>query len=164
MDTALRNPEAAELVRRLDLQPHPEGGWYKETHRSPTVVRTTEHAQQAAFTSILYLLEHPAVSRLHRLDAEELWNWHGGGTLDVHVLSDGQQRRTHRLGPAPSEAFQIVVPAGCWFGAEVATPGAFCLVGCVVAPGFEFRAFEIADRARLLAEYPHEARLIERLS
>jgi predicted cupin superfamily sugar epimerase len=164
MDTAPRNPQAAALVRRLGLKPHPEGGWYKETHRSPTLVQTVEHGRRAAFTSILYLLEHPAVSRLHRLDAEELWSWHDGAALDVHVFSQGKRRQTHRLGGAPSEAFQIVVPAGCWFGAEVVSPGAFCLVGCVVAPGFEFRTFEIADRARLLTEYPQEIEIVERLT
>lgn len=152
------------MVRRLALLPHPEGGWYLETHRSSTSIHTRIHGQRAAFTSILYLLEHPSVSRLHRIDAEELWNWHAGTALGVHVFSPGGRRETHRLGPGPAEAFQCVVPAGCWFGAEVEAPGAWSLVGCVVAPGFEFHTLQMADRQQLLAEYPDERSIIERLT
>jgi hypothetical protein len=162
-----RNPEVAELVRRLSLTPHPEGGWYRELHRSSQLVHSAKHGERAAFTSILFLLEAPQVSRFHRIDAEELWNWHAGSPLDVHVLAQegpGRQRTTHRLGPAADECFQAVVPAGAWFAAELASPGSFCLVGCVVAPGFEFRRFEMADRKDLLANYPLEAEMVLRLT
>jgi predicted cupin superfamily sugar epimerase len=117
-------------VRRLLLIPHPEGGWYRELHRSSQLVHSAEHGERAAFTSILFLLEAPQVSRFHRIDAEELWNWHAGSPLDVHVLAQegtGKRRTTHRLGPAADECFQAVVPAGSWFAAEVAAPESFCL-------------------------------------
>jgi predicted cupin superfamily sugar epimerase len=164
MSNVLKNPEADALVRRLALLPHPEGGWYRETHRSPVSIHSEKHGLRAAFTSILYLLEHPAVSRLHRIDAEELWNWHAGTALSVHVLAPDGKRKTHRLGPGPSEVFQSVVPAGCWFGAEVEAPGAWSLVGCVVAPGFEFRTLQMAERQQLLTEFPGERSIIERLT
>jgi predicted cupin superfamily sugar epimerase len=162
-----RIPEVAELVSRLSLTPHPEGGWYRETHRSAQLVHSSEHGERAAFTSILFLLEAPQVSRFHRIDAEELWNWHAGSPLDVQVLAQSTepgQRTTHRLGPSAEECFQAVVPAGSWFAAEVASPGSWSLVGCVVAPGFEFRRFEMADREALLANYPREAETVLRLT
>jgi predicted cupin superfamily sugar epimerase len=161
MIPTLRNPEADELVRRLSLQPHPEGGYFRELHRSAQTVRSNQHGERAAFTSILFLLEAPQVSRLHRLDAEELWSWHAGSPLDVHIL-DSLERR--RVGPAADHCFQTVVPAGSWFGAEVASPDGFSLVGCVVAPGFEFRKFELAERQTLLREFPSQADVIVRLT
>jgi predicted cupin superfamily sugar epimerase len=164
MSNVLKDPQAEAMARRLGMQAHPEGGWYRETHRSSTILHSETHGQRAAFTSILYLLEHPAVSRLHRLDAEELWNWHAGAALNVYVLWPDGQCVTHRLGPAPTQSFQVVVPAGCWFGAEVEGPGVWSLVGCVVAPGFEFRAFELADRAALLRAYPDARSIVERLT
>jgi predicted cupin superfamily sugar epimerase len=159
-----RNPEAAAVVRELELAPHPEGGWYKETYRSAQTVQSPKHGERAAFTSILFLLEAPDVSRLHRLDAEELWNWHAGSPLDVHVLTNERGRESRRLGASPGQTFQTVIPADCWFGAEVPAPGQWSLVGCVVAPGFEFRTFELADRAKLLAELPLESEVILRLT
>lgn len=162
-----RTPEVAEFVRRLSLTPHPEGGWYRETHRSAQLVHSPEHGERAAFTSILFLLEAPQVSRFHRIDAEELWNWHAGSPLHVQVLAQGEiggLRTTNRLGPSADECFQAVVSAGSWFAAEVASPESWSLVGCVVAPGFEFRRFEMADRKELLAKYPFEAKTILRLT
>jgi predicted cupin superfamily sugar epimerase len=158
------NPEVAALGQRLSLVPHPEGGWYAETHRSAQVVRTSAHGERAGFTSILYLLEAGQVSRFHRLDAEELWNWHAGASLDIHVLTEGLAPMVRHLGPSAGESFQLVVPAGSWFGAEPVTPGTFCLVGCVVAPGFEFRTFEIAERQALLHRYAAASDAILRLT
>lgn len=163
MPPELRNPDAAALARRLSLQPHPEGGLFRQIHQSAQTVRSNEHGERAAFTSILFLLEAPQVSRLHRIDAEELWNWHAGAPLDVHILSE-TGRQTRRLGPGPGECFQTVVPAGVWFGAEVASPDGFCLVGCVVAPGFEYRGFEMADRQALMCAFPTESETILRLT
>lgn len=163
----VRNPktaEVAELIRKLELEPHPEGGWFRETHRSAQVVRSPEHGERAAFTSILYLLEAPQVSRLHRLDAEELWNWHAGSSLEVHVLMENGGQEIRRLGPMQGGSYQTVVPPGKWFGAEVAEGGLWSLVGCVVAPGFEFRRFQLADRRKLLGEFPLEAEAVLRLT
>jgi hypothetical protein len=164
MSSTPTSPEAAALVQRLSLVPHPEGGWYAETHRSVQRVRTSEHGERAAFTSILYLLEAGQVSRFHRLDAEELWNWHAGASLDIHILDEGKAPMVKRLGSSTGEHFQLVVPAGTWFGAELARPGSFCLVGCVVAPGFEFRTFEIGERQALLRQCPAASDTILRLT
>lgn len=158
-----RSTAAAEWIERLELEPHPEGGWFKETHRSSQIVDSPRHGERAAFTSILFLLEPPQVSKLHRIDAEELWNWHAGSHVDIHVFSGGGEKEVRRLGPGPDSVLQTVVPANHWFGAETGEDG-WCLVGCVVAPGFEFSRFQLGDRKRLLGEYPLYAETVLRLT
>jgi hypothetical protein len=158
MDAAL---SAADVAHRLDLSPHPEGGWYRETHRSGDVV-SWNGASRAACTSILFLLEHPGISRLHRIDAEELWYWHAGSDLLIREIEVSGEARSHHLGPGGT--FQAAIPAGSWFGAELATAGTWALVGCAVAPGFEFSGFELADGAALARRFPAHEALIRRLA
>jgi len=147
-----------DLIDRLGLAPHPEGGWYRETHRSATVDATG----RGLCTSILFLLEHPHVSHLHRLDAEELWYWHAGQALDVQVILPDGRHETRHLGPGGD--FQTVIPVGAWFGAELPAPGSWALVGCAVAPAFEFSGFEMADAAEMTARFPHLRETIQRLT
>lgn len=151
---------ASEMATRLGLKPHPEGGWFRETHRSTDSVEW-KGALRAASTSILFLLEHPGVSRLHRIDAEEIWYWHAGSALEVHEIRPDGERRVHRLGPDAD--FQAAIPAGSWFGAELVAAGAWALVGCTVAPGFEFSGFELGKREELVAMFPEHADLVNRL-
>jgi hypothetical protein len=150
--------EAEQLSRALGLVRHPEGGWYRETWRAASTAGST----RAAATSILFLLGHGERSHLHRIDADELWLWQGGGAVHVHVLSPHGERSLLVVGPpgAVGAVPQAVVPAGAWFGAEPA-PGSWTLVACVVAPGFEFSGFELATRAPLQAAFPQHADLIE---
>jgi len=156
-----QNPTATALAIRLELVPHPEGGWYRETHRSEKLLQT-ETGSRCAATSILFLLEHPGISHLHRLDVEELWYWHAGSDLLVQEITPEGNALTHRLGPGGS--FQTAILAGSWFGAELAEPGTWALVGCAVAPGFEFAGFELAQRQKLSNEFPEHADLVRRLS
>lgn len=158
MDTPL---DAATLVARLKLAPHPEGGWYRETHRSETDV-VAGGGPRSAITSILFLLEHPHVSHLHRIDAEELWYWHGGSDLLIQEVRPDGTHLTHRLGTGGS--FQAAIPAGSWFGAELAAPGTWALVGCAVAPGFAFAGFELGGREDLLRQFPTQTDLVTRLT
>ena len=153
--------DAAALAARLDLGPHPEGGWYRETYRSPTDVGTSG-GPRSAVTSILFLLEHPGVSHLHRIDAEELWFWHGGSDLLIQEIRPDGSHLTHRLGPGGT--FQAAIPAGSWFGAELARPGTWALVGCAVAPGFTFAGFELGSRDELLLRFPTLTDLVTRLT
>ena len=145
------------LVAQLALNRHPEGGWYRETWRAAP----TAGASRSAATSIIFALGVGERSRLHRIDADELWVWQGGGAVTVHVLSPEGQRETLLIGPPGRHDTvpQAVVGAGAWFCAEP-EPGAFAVVGCVVAPGFEFRGFELASRAALMAVFPGHADLI----
>ncbi|MDG4553708.1 MAG: cupin domain-containing protein [Candidatus Competibacter sp.] len=105
-------------------------------------------------------------SRLHRLKSDELWHFYSGSALTVHVLDLQGEYGAFRLGsdPAAGQRWQGVVRAGCWFGATVDGPAGFSLLGCTVAPGFDFADFELADRATLLCQYPQHAALIERLT
>ncbi|KAL4425440.1 hypothetical protein ABPG75_009456 [Micractinium tetrahymenae] len=158
-----------QLVQQLQLAAHPEGGFYRETFRDE---RTVEGGR-AATTAILYLLPTGAKSKLHRLDASECWHAYLGGPITVVQLdasAPGQVRLTV-VGPdlAAGHQLQHVVPANTWFGAvpgdatQEGGAAQWALVGCTVAPGFEFSAFEFGDRARLLAEFPKAAPWIERL-
>ena len=142
-----------DLVAALDLQPHPEGGYYREVFRSGHQVPFRGTARSAG-TSIYYLLAQGAYSAWHRIDADETWYFHAGGPLALQVLLPDGSLLTHRLGDPrrhPGAVFQAVVTAGCWFAAEPADPGGFTLVGCAVAPGFEFSGFELATDADLAA-------------
>jgi predicted cupin superfamily sugar epimerase len=129
---------AADLIRLLDLKPHPEGGHFRETFRDP---RTVENGR-AASTAIYFLLARGERSHWHRVDAVETWHWYAGAPLRL-ALNDGSASDV-RLGPniAAGEQPQAVVPAQVWQAAE--SLGDWTLVGCTVAPGFEFAGFELA--------------------
>ncbi len=130
---------AREVIARLCLQPHPEGGWFRETFRDPR-----EIDGRAASTAILYLLDVGEVSEWHRVDAAEAWHWHAGAPLVITVSPNGHDASAHHLGPAldSGQLPQLVVAAHHW---QTATSlGAWTLVGCTVAPGFRFEGFELA--------------------
>ncbi|MGF6530829.1 putative cupin superfamily sugar epimerase [Paraburkholderia sp. GAS206C] len=158
-----------DLVRRFELQAHPEGGYFRETYRSAARVdRDGAGAGEtrSASTAIYYLLCDGAHSAWHRIKSDEVWHFYAGEPLLVHVLDENGQLVTHRLGNAlthPGTVFQAVVPAGLWFAAECADPATFALVGCTVAPGFEFSEFELADVDALRSAYPAQAEFITRL-
>ncbi len=126
---------ASQLIETLGLQPHPEGGWYREMFRD------------AASTAIYYLLEAGQVSAWHRVqNAVEVWHHYAGGALKISLAPPEGPARTQVLGPdvAAGQAPQLVVPRGWWQAAEPL--GAWTLVGCTVAPAFEFAAFELAPK------------------
>jgi predicted cupin superfamily sugar epimerase len=135
----MTNLSAEDIIRLLDLKSHPEGGHYRETFRDSASARPG----RAASTAIYFLLRQGERSRWHRVDGAEVWHWYAGSTLLLSV-SDASGRTGHRLGPdlAAGERPQAVVPAHAWQLAE--SLGAFTLVGCTVAPGFEFSGFELA--------------------
>lgn len=138
------------LVERLNLQPHPEGGYYRETFRSDRQIPFNGGVRSAA-TVIYYLLAQGAYSAWHRIDADETWYHHVGCSVALHVLAaEGDVLTTHRLGNPIEHAgvvFQATVPTGCWFAAELLSPDDFALLSCSVAPGFEFSGFELATGA-----------------
>jgi predicted cupin superfamily sugar epimerase len=160
--------EAARLISRLNLQPHPEGGYYRETYRAEEAVHRPGLAvDRSAGTAIYYLLSGDAWSAWHRIKSDEIWHFYAGGPLLVHVLDGRGGLTTHRLGNAitdPGCVFQTVVAAGYWFAAERVRPDRYTLAGCTVAPGFEFSDFELADADRLAADYPAHRALVARLA
>ena len=128
-----------DIIRILGMRPHPEGGWYKETFRDPT------GGGRGHSTAIYYLLQAGERSHWHRVrDAAEIWHYHAGNPLRLRISLDGVDLDTVTLGPdiLKGERPQAIVPAGAWQAAE--TLGAYTLVGCTVAPGFDFDAFEMA--------------------
>jgi uncharacterized protein len=138
--TALSRLSAAEIIARLDLKPHPEGGHFRETFRDPA----NGHDGRAASTAIYFLLARGERSHWHRIDAAEVWHFYAGSPLKLSIAHDGPAE-TLRLGPdlATGERPQAVVPANAWQAAE--SLGDWTLVGCTVAPGFDFSAFELAE-------------------
>lgn len=164
------HPEAHYWIQTLGLQPHPEGGYYRETYRSTLRLMgccLTEHGgARVAATAIYYLLEGSQFSALHRLRSDEMWHFYAGSPLRLSLITPEGLLHQVLLGnnPARGEVFQAVVPAGCWFGAEVEDPQGYTLVGCTVSPGFDFEDFEIGDRQHLIACYPQHRHLIERLT
>jgi len=147
---------AARWIRSLGLTPHPEGGHYRETYRG----------SGNAATAIYFLLEGRQVSRLHRIRSDELWHHYAGGPLTVSAIAPTGSLTEFTLGDDldAGQAPQGVVPAGHWFGAALASPETYALVGCTVAPGFDFTDLELAHREALVAEFPQHAALIERLT
>ena len=132
---------ADEIVATLGLQPHPEGGWYAESWRGPA-----GPDGRAVATAIYFLLRTGERSHWHRVDADETWLFHAGAPLALTVVDDEANRVEHRLGPdvVAGERPQAVVPARAWQSAW--STGDWTLVSCVVAPGFEFTGFELANR------------------
>jgi len=132
---------AAQVVELLDLQPHPEGGHYRETFRDPDGAEG-----RGACTLIYYLLAKGERSHWHRVDAVEIWHWYAGAPLVLSVAEEGQAEKFHRLGSdLPSgDRPQAVVPAFAWQAAE--SLGDWSLVGCTVAPAFRFEGFELAPK------------------
>jgi uncharacterized protein len=149
-------PTAAEWIRVLGLVPHPEGGHYRETYRAASTFTPPGFAEPRALsTAIYFLLQAGEVSALHRLRSDEVWHFHTGSTLLVIELTAAGALLEHRLGldVESGEQLQVVIPAGSWFGARVAGGAGFTLVGCTVAPGFDFADFELAGRDALEARY-----------
>ncbi|NQX84722.1 MAG: cupin domain-containing protein [Flavobacteriaceae bacterium] len=161
----------ADLIETLGLQPHPEGGYYKETYRSKDII--TKDALPHIFngnrnysTGIYYLLESEDFSAFHRINQDEMWHFYKGDALSLTMISDKGEVTTVKIGNAISkgEVPQALVPKGYWFAAKVEQPNSYALLGCTVAPGFDFKDFELAQRTKLIAQFPQHKDLITALT
>jgi len=166
-DVHAMTQRASEIIERLGLVPHPERGYYVESYRAALEVqRLPQSETRAASTAIYFLItaEQPS-TKLHRLRSDEIFHLYEGGPLDVLLLREGQAPALRRLGLelGRGERPQLVIPAGTWFGAELAAGAAHCLIGCTVAPGFEFADFELAHGPALSAQFPSAAARIQRM-
>ena len=157
-------------IKHLDLQAHPEGGFYKETYRSRETIPAEGlpnhfHGDRNFSTAIYFLLRSEDRSMFHRIKSDELWHFHAGTSLSIYVLMN-DELVIHTLGAEPDkgQSLQIVIPANSWFGAKVDESNSYVLAGCTVAPGFDFQDFEIAERALLLNEFPKYQATIEMLT
>jgi predicted cupin superfamily sugar epimerase len=163
--------DAAYWIRKLDLKPHPEGGYYRQTYVADLVLPKESlppnfTGTRPASTAIYFLLEAETFSAFHRLRSDELWHFYSGEALLVHVIAADGGYFKIQLGhdPEAGEVLQGVVEARCWFASEVKDGKGFGLVGCTVAPGFDFEDFELATREELARSYPQHRELIARLT
>lgn len=147
------------VIEKLNMLAHPEGGYYVETYRSTESVQPSDRrGSRSASTGILFLLGQGDVSHLHRIKSDEMWHFHQGAPFTVFELDETTQTiRLTQLGHNifKGEQLQYVVKANTWFGAYLTDPTAeYGLVGCTVAPGFDFADFELANRDHLLQSFP----------
>jgi predicted cupin superfamily sugar epimerase len=156
--------DAKYLVEKFNLLPHPEGGFYGETFRSDLEI----NSDRIASTAIYFLITPGNVSRFHRIKSDEVWHFYLGGPMSVVEISpdsEGMYKETI-LGQdiINGEIQQLVVKRDTWFGCFPAEGTSFSFVGCTVAPGFDFRDFELASRASLLKEFPKASEIIVKLT
>jgi uncharacterized protein len=163
--------DAAYWIEKLRLEPHPEGGSYRQTYKANLILAKEGLPQEfagarAASTGIYFLLEGKNFSAFHRLRSDEMWHFYLGETGVVHVIEKDGRYSEVLLGndPEKGEVLQAVVKAGSWFGSRVRDGVGFVLVGCTVAPGFEFDDFEMGKRGELVQAYPQHRKTIERLT
>ena len=162
-----------QLIATLGLEPHREGGFFRETYRAAETIAAAAlpprfGGDRAFSTAIYFLLKAEQFSAFHRIRCDELWHFHMGEPLElVEITQDGRLTTTilgHDL--ANGARLQAVVPAGRWFGARLGEPrpDAFALLGCTVAPGFDFADFDLAGRDELLALFPQHEAIIQAMT
>lgn len=158
------NKPAQYWVDRLNLEPHPEGGYFKETYRSSAAVSFDGFPSgRNISTGIYFLLTTDNFSAFHRIKSDEMWHFYAGDPLCIHVIHENGKLQEIHLGLDldNGEIPQAVVPANCWFASEVKDGGIYGLVGCTVAPGFDFEDFEMAERSELIQQFPqHSERIL----
>ena len=154
------NPEAQRLIAAYRLQQHPEGGWYRETYRSAERVTTSSGAVRSATTSIYFLLTAQTFSAFHRLSSDETWHFYRGDAVTIEVIDASGRHESRMLGA--DDVLQTTIAGGAHFAAHVDAADGYALVGCDVAPGFEFADFHLTTRSMLTAAYPHLGPLIAR--
>ncbi|SIS55887.1 cupin domain-containing protein [Belliella pelovolcani] len=153
-----------ELVAQLDLIPHPEGGFYKEFYRANLGV-STDSGERSIMTSIYFLLTSENISKFHQIKSDEMWFYHEGSPLTVHVIDSKGQYEKIKVGPVGEKNKpQQLVPAGVIFGSTVDENNSYSLVSCVVAPGFDFEDFRLFEREELLDRFPQHVEIIKQLT
>ena len=153
------------FIEKLGLQEHPEGGHYTSTFRGVDNI-TVRNMERPLYTSIYFLLRSQDISHLHRLKSDEIWYYHAGSSLTVHMIDPDGTYEAKKLGVNldAGEVPQVVVPKNTIFGSSVDYPETFSLVGCMVAPGFDFAEFELFTQKELLAKYPQHEGVIRKMA
>jgi len=158
---------APYYIKELNLQPHPEGGYFKEIYRSPEICQQlpSRYPGPRNFsTSIYYLLRGDQFSAFHRIKSDENWHFYDGSRLNIYILNKEGRLVIKRLGKNldKQENFQMVISQEQWFAAQPEEKTGFSLVGCTVAPGFDFSDFELGDQDELVEEYSEYREMILR--
>ena len=155
-------------IGHLGLNKHPEGGWFKETFRSDEILSKKSlpgryTSFRAVSTSIYYLLNGNEHSSFHRLKSDEIWHFYTGAPVNVYVISPLGKLTIHSCGPfaEKGDVFQLLIPMGSWFAAMVSNRSSYTLLGCTVAPGFDFEDFELGQREELIKRFPRHTKIIQ---
>ena len=156
------NSEIQSIIDHLELLPHPEGGYYKETFRAEGI---NSKGDRNLMTAIYFLLTSSDVSHFHRIIGDEMWFHHSGSPLIVHTL-DENGHTEHLLGSdlSKGQSPQLMVPSGTIFGSCIVDEDSYALVSCTVAPGFDFRDFELFTKDQLVPLFPEHEEIISHLT
>lgn len=159
-----------KIVSKLELLPHPEGGFYKESYRSNEVIEQSHLPNRFTgdrnfATAIYFLLSSGNFSAFHKIQQDEVWHFYEGAPLNVHVITPEGEYTKHKVGSLNQGLKpQLVVPKGCWFASNIDEEDSYTLVGCTVAPGFDFADFELAKKEELGRLYPKHIAIINQLT
>lgn len=160
-----------ELIKKLELLPHPEGGYYKETYRSKELINEVHlpdsyQGNRNVSTCIYFLITSDNFSAFHRINQEEIWHFYLGAPILLHTISEEGTYQKFTIGNDfnKGQTPQLIVPGGDWFAAEIVEKEGFALVGCTVAPGFDFTDFELAKQSQLIEKFPQHQKIISRFT
>lgn len=160
-----------KLIEKLELQPHPEGGYFKETYRSTGEIREDSlgpdyDGKRNYSTCIYFLMTSNNFSGFHKVNQDEIWHFYDGSPILLHVIAENGDYSEYRIGRdfSKGELPQLVVPGHHWFAAEVSDDDSYSLVGCTVAPGFDFADFQLPSRKDLISKFPQHQKLITKLT
>ena len=160
-----------DLIQKLDLQPHPEGGYFKETYRSDELISKDclpdfFDGERHYCTGIYYLLKSDDFSAFHKVSQDEMWHFYQGDAIELTMISEAGKLTTIHIGNdiINGQVPQFVVPKQYWFAARVLKSNSFALAGCTVSPGFDFKDFVLATRKDLIKKFPQHSAIIETLT
>ncbi len=153
-------------IEKLGLQKHPEGGWFAEVYRAEGIIPASallnHKGERSLSTSIYFLLEGKDFSAFHRIKSDEVWHFYAGCGVNIFSIDSEGKLAVHSIGGGNS--FQSVIRAGEWFAAKPGDENSFSLVGCTVAPGFDFADFEMGKREELEKQFPQHTKLIQQFT
>lgn len=160
-----------DIISKLGLKPHPEGGYFRETYRSSGEINNDNLGsnyigKRNYSTCIYFLLTSDNFSAFHRIKQDEIWHFYDGSPLRLHIISESGVYTNHVIGMNLKNGAmpQFVVPGGSWFAAEVINIKSYSLIGCTVSPGFDFKDFELKTRSELISLFPDKERIISKLA
>lgn len=160
--------EVKKLIDKYEMQSHPEGGWFKESYRSDLVLKENSlpscfNGDRNSTTSIYYLLTNKTFSAFHRIQSPEVWYFHKGMPLLIHMINKSGEYFKIELSDKESGVLQYTVERNIWFAAELKEGYGYGFVGCSVSPGFDFQDFKLAAKSDMLTEFPHHKLIIDRM-
>lgn len=156
------NKDAIQIIKRLKLKKHPEGGYFKQTYTADTKVNIEGYDKlRYISTAIYYMLVGDQFSAFHRIKSDELWHHYTGGSLILYAIDNGKLTKI-KMGKSRGEAPQVILKANTWFAASLTDKKSYCLLGCTVSPGFDYSDWEIGKRNELIKTYPQYRTIIER--